>query len=127
MNAELIRTGLREWCHELLRRAAALHRLPKAQVLIVNPAQVAVAVGYEYGRDHAPQVLAKGVGALARKMRQRAGRHGIAVVEHRALAHTLYRETGLGATVPEETYADLARILVWVELRREGRAAGAHE
>jgi flagellar biosynthesis protein FlhB len=118
-----IRSRLRELRMKMLKRSQALRELPQADVLLTNPTRVAVALRYEHGVSPAPRVIAKGAGELARKMRDAAFRHQVPIVPSPALARALYREADDGGYVPEKRYADVARILVWLQAARRARAA----
>jgi flagellar biosynthesis protein FlhB len=47
----------------------------------------------------------------------------VPIVENRRLARALY-ELNLQQPVPEADYAEVARVLVWVQLARRGAGAG---
>ena len=118
-----IRSRLRRLRVEMLRKAASVRQVGQADVLIVNPAHIAVAIEYERGEMAAPIVLAKGAGALAARMRAEAARCGVTVVRSPALARALYFQGALGQTIPTALYADVARIMVWLIARRNARQA----
>ncbi|MBI1890109.1 MAG: flagellar biosynthesis protein FlhB [Burkholderiales bacterium] len=120
-----IRQRIRELRKEMLKRSKAMRNLPSADVLITNPTRIAVALRYRHGAASAPQLVAKGAGELARKMRQVASRHHIPVVQNRILARVLFREVDYEGFVPEKLYPQLAKIMVWVYAMREARAKGA--
>lgn len=97
-----------------------------ADVVIVNPTHVAVALRYQPGQG-APRVVAKGQGHVAARIRERAGEHHVAVVQDITLARTLHAACELGHEVPEHLYEAVARVLAFVmSLRRRGSAAGTH-
>lgn len=116
-----IRSRLRGLRVEMLKRAAAHRQVPQADVLIVNPTHLAIALQYRRGEMTAPRVLAKGAGQLARKMRRTAARHGVPVVENRPLARALYFQADIQETIPETLFADVARVIVWVLAMRQAR------
>jgi len=120
-----IRARLRQLRQEMLKKSQAVRKLPGSDVVVTNPTHLAVAISYRHGEMAAPRVVAKGAGELAAKMREVARRHGIAVVENRALARELFFEVGFEQDVPEKLYPQVARILVWVFAMREARARGA--
>jgi flagellar biosynthetic protein FlhB len=98
----------------------------KADVVVVNPTHVAVALRYDPGRG-APRVVAKGKGHLAERIRDKAARHHVAVVQDVPLARTLHAMCEIGQEVPEHLYEAVARVLAFVMLlRRRGSAAGVH-
>jgi flagellar biosynthesis protein FlhB len=80
-------------------------------------------LSYRHGDSAAPQLIAKGAGELARKMRLVASRHHIPVVQNKALARALFREVDYEGFVPEKLYPKLAKIMVWVYTMRESRHA----
>ncbi|HYD61573.1 MAG TPA: flagellar biosynthesis protein FlhB [Noviherbaspirillum sp.] len=119
-----VRSRIRELRMEMLKRSKAMRSLPSADVLITNPTHLAVALRYQHGEAAAPQLVAKGAGELARKMRMTAARHNIPVVQNRMLARTLFREVDYEGFVPEKLYPQLAKIMVWVYAMREAKRAG---
>lgn len=116
-----IRAKLRQLQKEAVQRAKALQRVPEADVLITNPQHFAVALHYDGETMVAPQVIAKGAGELALKMREVASRNQIPIVENRTLARRLFRQTGLDEDVPEDLYPVVARLMSWVLLMRRQR------
>jgi flagellar biosynthetic protein FlhB len=118
-----IRSRIRELRKEMLKRSKAMQRLPSADVLITNPTRLAVALSYTHGKSGAPQVVAKGAGDLARKMRVLAGKHGIPVVQNRELARALFRQVDFEGYVPEKLYPQVAKIMVWVYTMRSAKSA----
>jgi flagellar biosynthesis protein FlhB len=100
--------------------------VPKADVVVVNPTHVAVALRYDPSRG-APRVLAKGSGTIAAKIRERATEHRIPMVQDVPLARALYAGCELGAEIPPEFYGAVARVLAFVMgLKARGSAAGLH-
>jgi flagellar biosynthetic protein FlhB len=120
-----IRARIRELRREVLKRSKAMQKLPGADVLVTNPTHLAVALSYEHGRSGAPQVVAKGAGEMAQKMRELARLHRIPVVQNRILARALFREVENDGYVPEKWYPQVAKIMVWVYAMRDAnRASG---
>ncbi|MHC4180425.1 MAG: flagellar biosynthesis protein FlhB [Planctomycetota bacterium] len=101
-----------------VQRQLALTRLseavPKADVVITNPTELAVAVQYEPVSMAAPIVVAKGAGVLAQRIRRLALEHGIPIVEKKPLAQALYREVEINQPIPEDKYAAVAEVLAYV-------------
>lgn len=116
-----IRSRIRQLRREMLKRSQATGKVASADVLITNPTHIAVAVCYDHGKSLAPQVVAKGAGDLALKMREIAARNQIPVVQNRALARALFREVDYEGFVPEKHYPQVAKIMVWVYAMRAGR------
>jgi flagellar biosynthetic protein FlhB len=115
-----IRNRLREIRREMLKRTRSLHRTKDADLVVVNPTHLAVALRYRHGEMAAPVLLAKGAGGMAAAMRAVAARHRIPVVRHRALARQLYTGAALEQPIPPEAYAPVARLMAWVLAMREG-------
>lgn len=98
----------------------------KADVVMVNPTHVAVALRYDPARG-APRVLARGAGVLAAKIREEASKHRVPMVENIPLARALYRSCELGQEIPPELYTAVARVLAFVlSLKSRGSGAGLH-
>jgi flagellar biosynthetic protein FlhB len=101
-----------------VQRQLALTRLseavPKADVVISNPTELAVALQYEPETMAAPIVVAKGAGVLAQRIRRLALEHGIPVVEKKPLAQALYRDVEVNQPIPEDKYAAVAEVLAYV-------------
>jgi flagellar biosynthesis protein FlhB len=105
-----------------LRQARARRRMmaavPKASVVITNPTHFAVALQYERGMN-APVCVAKGVDLIARKIREVAEAHGIAVVENPPLARALHGTVEIDQEIPQEHYRAVAEIIGYLmRLRR---------
>jgi flagellar biosynthetic protein FlhB len=120
-----IRARIRELQREMRKRAKALRRAPEADVLITNPSHLAVALRYRREEMSAPQVLAKGAGELAARMKHIARRRGVPVLENRPLARELFLHAELDAPIPAAAYAETAKVLAWVYTIRELKGAKA--
>jgi flagellar biosynthetic protein FlhB len=123
-----IRARIRELRKEVLKRSRSMANVPKADVLITNPTHYAIALSYQHGTSGAPQVIAKGAGEMAAKMRETAARCQIPIVQNKALARALFKEVDYDGYVPEKWYPQVAKIMVWVysmrEVARANRKAG---
>lgn len=98
----------------------------EASVVMVNPAHVAVALKYTPGSG-APQVVAKGAGRLAARIRQEAQAHEVPMVRDVIVARTLYKLCELGEYIPVELYDAIAHVLAFVfHLEQRGKKAGTH-
>lgn len=96
-----------------MSRNRMLSAVSDADVVLVNPTHYAVALKYEPVRG-APRIVAKGAGALALKIRERAREANVPIVEDKPLTRTLYRVCDLGDEIPSELYLAVARILAFV-------------
>ena len=98
--------------------------VPEADVVITNPTHLAVALKYDSLQMAAPQVVAKGAGHVAERIKKLARENGIPVIENRPLARSLYRLVEVGRNIPETLYQAVAQILAHVYRLRE-KARGA--
>ncbi len=97
-----------------------------ADVVMLNPTHVAVALKYEPGKS-APRVVAKGAGEVAARIRERAVDTRVPMVQDVPLARALYKACEIGQEIPEELYTAVARVLAFVmSLKRRGAALGVH-
>lgn len=88
--------------------------VPKADVVITNPTELAVALQYDPLTMKAPIVLAKGADLVAARIRKIALEHGIPIVERKPLAQALFREVDVGKPIPATEYAAVAEVLKYV-------------
>jgi flagellar biosynthetic protein FlhB len=116
-----VRSRLRRMQIEMIRKRM-LHEVPQADVVLVNPTHVAVALKYETETMDAPRVTAKGADYLAERIREIARAHGVPIVRRPELARTLYRTVEVGEPIPEPLYVAVAEILAMIyRLRRQRR------
>lgn len=101
-----------------VQRQLVLNRLadlvPKADVVVTNPTELAVAIQYDYDTMAAPIVLAKGAGVIAQRIRRLALEHDIPIVEKKPLARALYKEVEMNHPIPDKLYAAVAEVLAYV-------------
>ena len=119
----LIKNRLRERMRDLLTRNM-MRAVPKADVVITNPTHYSIAIEYDRVVMEAPTVTAKGVDAIALKIREVAKENDVPLVENRPLARTLYQEVEIGDAIPEKYYEVMAIILAEV-YKMTGREASA--
>jgi flagellar biosynthetic protein FlhB len=100
--------------------------VPTADVVLVNPTHVAVALRYEPTKG-APRVVAKGRGPVATKIRELAAEHRVPMVQDVPLARALHSSCEVGAEISGEFYGAVAKVLAFVmSLKARGSAAGLH-
>lgn len=101
-----------------VQRQLAMNRVasdvPKADVVVSNPTELAIAIRYDPLTMPAPVVLAKGAGLVAQRIRRVALEHGIPVVERKPLAQILYKTVDVGEVVPPDHYQAVAEVLRYV-------------
>jgi len=104
-------------------RARMMHAVPTAAVVITNPTEVAVALRYDSGMA-APQVVAKGQGHVAARIRAVAWRAGVPIHPEPPLARALYAGAEVGQFIPPRLYRAVAEVLGWIY--RTTRTEAAH-
>ncbi|MBX6423603.1 flagellar biosynthesis protein FlhB [Thermosulfurimonas sp. F29] len=109
----LVRSRIRQLQREMARRRM-MAEVPKADVVITNPEHVAVALRYEIGKMPAPELVAKGQGLLAQKIKEVAREAGVPVVEDPPLARLIYARVEVGEYIPEDLYQAVAEVLAYV-------------
>ncbi|MQC24495.1 MAG: EscU/YscU/HrcU family type III secretion system export apparatus switch protein [Chloroflexi bacterium] len=97
-----------------LRRQRMLKRVATADVVIVNPVQVAVALQYDRSIAAAPIVVAKGARLVAERIVELAREHSVPVVQNIPLARTLYSTVEINHVVPADLYQAVAEVLAFV-------------
>lgn len=111
-----------------LQAKLALQRIhqdvPRANVVVTNPTEYAVALRYVEGEMDAPRVVAKGADFLALRIRQIAQQHGVPVVQRPPLARALYASVEIGQEVPPRFYRAVAELLAYVYQLSNRAAAG---
>ncbi|MBA3782839.1 MAG: EscU/YscU/HrcU family type III secretion system export apparatus switch protein [Nocardioides sp.] len=110
--------------------AAARNRMmsdvPMADVVLVNPTHVAIALKYDAERG-APRVVARGAGEVAAKIRAKASESAVPLVRDIPLTRALYTSTRVGQEVPPELFNAVAQVLAFVISRRNhGQTGGEH-
>jgi flagellar biosynthetic protein FlhB len=104
---------IRQMQQQLARRRM-MHKVPNADVVIVNPTHFAVALKYDPKNMHAPRVLAKGTDLVAANIRRIAEEHHVPIFESPKLARALYKSTDLNREIPAGLYVAVAQVLSYI-------------
>ena len=106
-------------------RRRMLQAVPQATVVVMNPTHYAVALKYEEGAASAPECVAKGLDALALKIRAVAEEAGVTVIEDPPLARALYAAVDVDEQIPPAHYEAVAKIIGFImqQAQRRGSAA----
>jgi flagellar biosynthesis protein FlhB len=91
-----------------------MQEVPKADVVITNPTHFAIALKYDIKTMGAPVVIAKGQDLIAKRIKELAAEHGVALVENKPLAQTLFKVTEVGEVIPADLYQAVAEVLAYV-------------
>jgi flagellar biosynthesis protein FlhB len=101
-----------------IQRQLVMNRIssavPKADVIVTNPTELAVAIQYDPVEMAAPIVVAKGAGVLAQRIRRLGLENNVPIVERKPLAQLLYKDVDIGKPVPTDSYAAVAEVLAYV-------------
>jgi flagellar biosynthetic protein FlhB len=104
---------IRQMQQQLARRRM-MHKVPSADVVLVNPTHFAVALKYDSKNMRAPRVLAKGLDLVAANIRRIAEEHQVPVFESPKLARALYKSTDLNHEIPAGLYVAVAQVLSYI-------------
>lgn len=103
-------------------RQRMMQNVPGATVIVTNPTHYSVALRYEPGEgDPAPICVAKGVDAVALRIREVGREHGVPIVENIPLARALYAAVDIDETIPREHFEAAARVIGFVMQKRKKR------
>lgn len=118
---------MRKRLHREILAQSMMAAVQRADVVVVNPTHVAVALAYDRANNSAPLVVAKGADLMARQIREIAQSAQVPLMRDVPLARALY-ELEVDEEVPEELYEAVATVLRWVyELAEErGEVAASH-
>jgi flagellar biosynthetic protein FlhB len=105
------------------RRRRMMAAIPTASVVITNPTHFAVALKYEQGMA-APICVAKGVDAIALRIREVAKANDVPVVENPPLARALHATVKIDDEIPVEHYQAVAQVIGYVMKLKRGFSAG---
>lgn len=104
---------------------AAMHRMlqdvPKANVVLVNPTHVAVALRYDPATMQAPVVVAKGGDLMCEKIKEIARSYGVPIIRRPALARELFAVVKPGKPIPDKLFTAVAEVLALIYRLRKNR------
>ncbi len=107
-----------EWSQRGATQAAST-----ANVLVVNPTHVAIAIDYDRETCPVPTIAAKGEDHVARAMREAAEAAGVPVVRNVPLARDLLARGEVGELIPQDLFDVIAEVVLWAREVREELAA----
>jgi FlhB-like protein len=103
----------RQKLHRELIELDLARAMRRATVLVTNPTRFAVALFYDEDESDAPEVVAKGRGYVAAKLRTLAEQLDVPIVEDVSIARSL-QDLEIGDQIPEQLYETVAEILRFV-------------
>ncbi|WP_115719460.1 flagellar biosynthesis protein FlhB [Gallaecimonas mangrovi] len=99
-------------------------RVPKADVILVNPTHYAVAIKYDPELAEAPYVIAKGADHLAQRIREVAQQNQKTILPMAELTRAIYYSTRVDQEVPAGLYKAVAHVLMYVMRMNAMKANG---
>ena len=103
---------------QAMRRKRMLGDVKRADVVIINPTHIAIALKYDTLISGAPIVLAMGERKLAERIKEIARQNGVPMIENRPLARALLATAKVGKPIPMDLYSAVAEVLAFVYRRR---------
>jgi flagellar biosynthetic protein FlhB len=97
-----------------MARKRMMSEVPKADVVVTNPTHFSVALKYDSSSMGAPVVVAKGMNAIAFKIRELAQENNVPVLEAPPLARALYRHSEIGDQIPSALYTAVAEVMAYI-------------
>ena len=88
-----------------------MQSIPEATVVVTNPTHLAVVLKYDDKIMDAPQIVAKGAGYVAVKIKEKASEYNIPIVEDKPLARSLFKSSEIGDFVPVDLYQAVAGVI----------------
>lgn len=113
----LIRSRIKQKQRELATRRM-MQEVKRADVVVTNPTEYAVALRYDIKTMGAPIVVAKGARLMAERIKAEARRWNIPIVVNPPLAQMLYKLVDIGEEIPPRLYQAVAEVLAYVYRRR---------
>ena len=87
-----------------------MQSIPQATVVVTNPTHLAVVLKYDDTME-APQIVAKGAGYVAVRIKEEAAKYKIPIMEDKPLARALFKSSEIGDFVPVDLYQAVAGVI----------------
>ena len=100
-------------------RRRMMSNVKTATVVVTNPTHYAVALHYEMGEMAAPICVAKGMDAVALKIREEAGKHNVPIVEDPPLARALFASMEIDEVIAEQHFAAVAKLISFIMSKKK--------
>jgi len=121
--------GQRRQLHQEMSQRNQAQAARNANVVVVNPTHVAIAIDYDRETCPVPTIAAKGEDHVARAMRAAAEKAGVPIVRNVPLARDLLARGEVGEIIPADVFDVIAEVILWArevrqQLDAEARGAG---
>ncbi|MBM4423038.1 MAG: flagellar biosynthesis protein FlhB [Chloroflexi bacterium] len=97
-----------------IARQRMMNKVPQANVVLINPTHLAIALMYDRSKMAAPKVVAKGAMHIAERIVSIARAHGVPVIQNIPLARALYSAVEVDQQIPPALYQAVAEVLAFV-------------
>ncbi len=108
------REAHQEWSQQSATQAAG-----DANVIVVNPTHIAIALNHDREQTPVPIVAAIGENHIARAMRKAAEEAGVPILRNERLARELLKKCEEGDIVPKGLFDIIAEVVLWAESVRD--------
>ncbi|WP_419815609.1 EscU/YscU/HrcU family type III secretion system export apparatus switch protein [Glacieibacterium sp.] len=109
----------RKAMHQEYANQNAVGAARTANVLVVNPTHLAIALDYDPETCPVPIVAAKGEGPLAQAMREAAESAGVPIIRNIDVARALFERGVINDLVPRDMFEAIAEIILWARKERD--------
>jgi flagellar biosynthesis protein FlhB len=109
----------RRQAHQEWSQHSAMDAARSANVIVVNPIHLAIALDYDREKTPVPTVSAKGEDYLARAMREASEEAHVPILRNEDLAHKLYADVQEGDIIPSDLFDVVAEVILWSKQVRE--------
>lgn len=109
----------RRQTHQEWSQQSAVSAARAANVMVVNPTHLAIALDYDRETMPVPTVSAKGEDHMARAMRDAAEESHVPILRNEKLARTLYADVDEGDNIPSDLFDVVAEVILWAKQAKE--------
>jgi type III secretion protein U len=109
----------RKQAHQEWSQKGAAQSAAQANVLVVNPTHVAIAIDYDRESCPVPMIAAKGEDDTALAMREAAQQAGVPIVRNMALARDMLVRAQVGEIIPQDLFETIAEVILWARQVRD--------
>lgn len=109
----------RRQAHQEWSQQGAMDAARSANVIVVNPTHLAIALDYDREKTPVPTVSAKGEDHVARAMREAAEEAQVPILRNEDLARSLYADVEEGDIIPSDMFDVVAEVILWSKQVRE--------
>jgi type III secretion YscU/HrpY family protein len=109
----------RRQAHQEWSQQGSMDAASSANVIVVNPTHLAIALDYDREKTPVPTVTAKGEEDVARAMREAAEEAQVPILRNEDLARKLYADVKEGDIIPSDLFEVVAEVILWSKQVRD--------